>query len=121
MIAVKVVRAQRMGSAAAAGWARHLTNYGTFWQIAPARSGRAAVRLEPVLAAVLPLGISPIFKLPCLRVEAYFSFSCWSVSMLRDDKRTINELIIWGYGILFGIEEYHGIGVFRNWSFRKIA
>jgi hypothetical protein len=41
--------AQRIGSAAAAGLARLLTHYGIFWQIAPARSGRAAVRLEPVL------------------------------------------------------------------------
>ena len=34
---------------AAAGLARRLTNYCIFWQNAPARSGRAADRLEPVL------------------------------------------------------------------------
>jgi len=45
--------AQRNGSAAAAGLARHHNYYCTFWQIAPARSGRAAVRLEPVLGVFL--------------------------------------------------------------------
>jgi hypothetical protein len=40
---------------AAAGWARCLTNYCIFWQIAPARSGRAAVRLEPVLGGAYPV------------------------------------------------------------------
>jgi len=41
--------AQRFDSAAAAGQGKHHNYYCIFWQIAPAQSGKAAVRLEPVL------------------------------------------------------------------------
>ena len=54
--------AQRIGSAAAAGLARLLFNMRHFWQITPARSGRAAVRLEPVLGGVLRINHDPAFN-----------------------------------------------------------
>ncbi len=43
---------QRIGSAAAAGLARHVSFYRHFWKTAPAQSGKAAVRLEPVLGVI---------------------------------------------------------------------
>ena len=83
---------ERNGSAAAAGRARRHNFYCIFWRIAPARSVRAAVRLEPVLGGAVDLPV--LGSIPTRGILDYMdsskSFKIISSSLLEIRTKSIS-------------------------------